>query len=298
VLLASPLGKGLFQGAIAMSGGSTLNWTLPTLSQAEAAGTRFMNAKGASTLTDLRALSADQIAAAVPNMSYGPIVDGHVLPAQIDAIVSQGKHSDVPILTGVTADEGGASPNPTTTREGFETRAKDRHGEAAAAFLRLYPATSDAEAGLANNDSARDQQRMALYTWAVRHAKTSRSKTFTYFWTHPMPGPDAARYGAFHSSEIVYALNTLAMSDRPFVDADHKIADRMSSYWANFAAQGDPNGPGLPVWPAVTAQDAVTLEIGDATSVIPIAGSPARLAFWRDYYSVPRPPQPPLVTIR
>ena len=32
--------------------------------------------------------------------------------------------------------------------------------------------------------------------------------------------------------------------------ADRHLADLMTSYWANFAANGDPNGKGLPAWPA------------------------------------------------
>ncbi len=74
-------------------------------------------------------------------------------------------------------------------------------------------------------------------------------------------------------------LNTLDRSDRPFVDADRRIADLMSSYWANFAASGDPNGEGLPVWPAVDAKTPATMELGRQFRTIPLAATRARVEF-------------------
>lgn len=54
------------------------------------------------------------------------------------------------------------------------------------------------------------------------------------------------------------------MTGKTYEDADYKLADTMSSYWANFAKTGDPNGEDLPKWPAYNRQDEPYLELGDS----------------------------------
>jgi para-nitrobenzyl esterase len=166
-----------------------------------------------------------------------------------------------------------------------------RYGDMAEVFQNMYPAKSDAQAGDSQNESARDQLRTSMYLWTLNRAKTAKNKAWTYYWDHILPGPDAGRYGAFHTSEVPYVFDSLVMSDRPFTDADRKIADMMSFYWANFAATGDPNGKGLPHWSAVGEAPGMTMELGDTNKPISIAGNSAKEAFFTEFLSKPRAAQ-------
>ena len=294
VLTASPLAKGLFRGAIAESGSGIAGGPNRKLAEQEQMGLKFATAKGASNLRALRAISWQQLQEALPDSNYrfAPVIDGYVLPSGIGEVFAQKKQNDVATLTGSNKDESGASPHPDVTLEQFRKLATTRYEDMSEEFLKLYPANTDEEAAIAQNNAARDASRVSTYLWAVDREKTAQTREFTYFWDHALPGPDADKYGAFHTSEVPYVLGALAMSDRPFTSHDRHIADMMSSFWSNFIAKGDPNGEGLARWPAVNEKPGLTMELGDKAGAIPVAGDDAKLKFWERYYSRPHPPLP------
>ena len=108
---------------------------------------------------------------------------------------------------------------------------------------------------------------------------------FTYFWTHRPPGPEHDLRGAYHGSEINYVFNNLYATNRPWTDEDRKIADIMSSYWANFAATGDPNGKGLPVWSAFDSKSPTVMQVGAGFGPMPVADR-AKLDFWKRFFEM------------
>jgi len=237
----------------------------------------------------LRAMSWQKLneAAAGAQATSAPIVDGYVLPAAAYEVVYEGKQNDVPILTGMNTGElGGLRGGGAVTRESFENQARQRYGDEAGKFLALYPASNDQEAVAAQGEANRDQTLVAMSLWVRRRAQTSKTKAFVYLFDHALPGPEAARLGAFHTGEVPYVLNTLYAAPRPFTDVDRKVAAMMSSYWANFAANGDPNGAGLAAWPA-HSEGMLVMEVGDKNEPIPVAGSAAKQAFFEAYLSRP-----------
>jgi para-nitrobenzyl esterase len=298
-LTASPLARGLFQRAIAESGSSVGGGPMGSrkLADQEQDGVKFAAAKGAKPLAKLRAMSWQDLTAPVAgggqSFRFGVVVDGYVLPASVSEIFAEGKQNDVPTLTGCNADEGGAEPQPAVTAGALLKQVRQRYGELADEFLKLYPFQTDEEARLVQNESARDQARVSMYLWALNRAKTARTRAYTYFWNHALPGPDVEKYGAFHTSEVPYVFSSLAMSDRPFDMTDRRIADMMSSYWVHFAASGNPNGKGLPTWPSVSQKPETTMELGYKPTVIPVAGSQAKFELFQKYFAGSAAPPPP-----
>ena len=116
----------------------------------------------------------------------------------------------------------------------------------------------------------RDGELAGMDGWAASYQAHAHAPVFAYLWTHAEPGPEAARYGAFHSSEISYVFRTFDASDRPYSDVDRALSATISRYWVNFVKTGDPNGAGLPSWPAYTPDQPLIEEIGDMPGARPI----------------------------
>ena len=67
---------------------------------------------------------------------------------------------------------------------------------------------------------------------------------------------------AYHGAETPYALDTTA-SWLPSDATDKALTAAMSQYWLNFAADGDPNGDGLPDWPRYNSENKRHQELGN-----------------------------------
>jgi para-nitrobenzyl esterase len=277
-LMASPLAKGLFQRAIAQA--HTVFGRNETLGESEASGVDFARAAGAASLSALRALPATALLALDAKFKGGAscaaVVDGWFLPSDVYSIFAAGKQNDVPLLTGSNADEGtsGAPPRSPTA---FAEQARKTFAGDAEAYLKLYPASSEAEVRKAFHDAGRDGNLADHRIWLRLAARTGKSKSFWYMFSRVPPNP--ADRSAYHGAEIVYVFNNLRVQDWAWTDQDRSTADITSSYWVNFAAAADPNGEGLPRWPAWDESGQMLMNISDRPAAEP-APNPAAVDFF------------------
>jgi para-nitrobenzyl esterase len=89
------------------------------------------------------------------------------------------------------------------------------------------------------------------------HQATAHVPIYRYQFDQAPPATDgsAGPGGAYHSAEIEFVFNVLSSKPLPWRPEDKKLSDLMSVYWSNFAKTGNPNGPGLPDWPAFRKSD-------------------------------------------
>jgi len=276
LLTASPLAKGLFERAIGESGSAFADTSfsqMATGANAEQAGGKLASGMGATqdVLKTLRAKPADEVLKAIAySDSLGsPIVDGWVVPQDVDTIYAQGKQNDVPTIVGITANEGTTLMPPINSATLFVADVKKRYGDMAGQFLKIYPADSDAKALESAYASFRDE----VFGWEMRHwarmqTKTGHRPAYRYYFSHRPPGPEGERLGAFHGLDVAYVFGNFMIYSFPWDDTDRKLSETIMSYWTNFAKTGDPNGAGLPKWPAYNPADDNVLDFGDPVSVL------------------------------
>jgi para-nitrobenzyl esterase len=157
----------------------------------------------------------------------------------------EGKAHDVPFLAGSNRDEMGWLVGELAVRGHFRQYAD--------AVFKLFPDKARSRAGTVSiftSVARADVQAMS------RHS----SKAFLYQFTRT--APPWRLLGVFHASEIPYVFGNLDPK-LSFEAQDRYLSRTMMSYWINFARSGDPNGEGLPKWPAYDVESDTHMELGD-----------------------------------
>jgi para-nitrobenzyl esterase len=243
----------------------------------------------------LRDLSAETLLGFGRN--WGPVVDGYVLPDQLDKLYASHQMANVPLLAGWNANDGTPFPPFATTVDDFRAKAAQTYGDMAAQFLNRYPVSTDEDALEQSYAQRRDAvNAWQIYTLARADLGAGQPRTFLYYFAHVPPwypdqhfiGQDPpSNFGAYHTVEQVYFYNTLNSIPRPYTDADRMLADVSSSYLVNFATSDDPNeGPeaGLPTWPALGQGGQQVLMLDDSIMPAPLPAKSA-LSFFDTFYA-------------
>jgi para-nitrobenzyl esterase len=260
-LLASPDARGLFAKAIAES---AYMISTPELKQkrfgalsAEESGSRLAAALHAPDLAALRAMEAHALTRAATAAYFAPFgaVDGRVLPRQLVEIFNRGEQARVPLLAGFNSGEIRslrvlAPPAPANAAD-YERIIRERYGDLAQEFLRLYPGNALEESVLATT-------RDALYGWTSERLAIKQAAlgvhSFLYLFDHGYPASDTASLHAFHASELPYVFGTADRTPPNWPKIDNTVgelalSEAMMSYWTSFAKTGQPRAANSPDWP-------------------------------------------------
>jgi len=292
-LMAMPSAKGLFHKAINQSGAfrstmldkkTTQSITAEVLkalniapAQADSLQKIPFAQLAAAGKKALAVVAAQLKAAGKPvggfGLSWGPSLDGEVLPFQISSPEALALSKDIPLLIGTVKNEFMPSLGAGLSNAGLpeiEAYMKKRYGDKAeavkAAVKKAYP-TDIKPSDLIDVD-------VMFRPGAVEQANVKSgiggAPVYMYLltWQSPVMG---GKYKAIHCIDLPFCFNNIARSEEMTggqKDA-YVLADKMSQAWINFARLGNPNHKGLPTWPAYDATKTPTMHFNNTCEVKP-----------------------------
>ena len=289
MLLTSPMAKGLFAKAIIESGGGRtgllgdrlLSQSKPNQPSLEEIGVNFAKQNGVTTtdaaaLARLRALSADQVTNGL-NMASGsaspfgptyggPVEDGKIVTGSPQSAYKAGLEARVPLIIGTNSADIGFS-RAKTVDEVFAP-----FGARKAQAMAAYHAEPASDVRVVGSAVGMDQGmgEPARFTAAAFAAQGLKSYVYRFSYVADSMAGEW-KTGAPHATEIPYVFDTVAAKyGKDLTAKDEAIARAANTYWVNFAKTGDPNGPGLPRWPAYDAAGSGVMDFTSAGA--PVGG--------------------------
>ena len=277
-LMASPKARGLFQKAIAQSAYMISTQALKEdrygVPAAEKIGIQLAAKSQAVNIAGLRDIDAQALTDGAAVLGFMPFaaVDGKVLPRQLVDTFGHGEQAPVPLLVGFNSGEIRSltmlAPPVPANSAAYESAIRERYGDLADEFLRLYPSSNMQESIYATT-------RDALYGWTSERLARAQAAigqpSYLYLFDHGYPAADAAGLHAFHASEIPYVFGTFHKTPPrwPKVETtprETRMSDAMIGYWASFARDGVPQAKGEAAWPRF-AQGKSYMRFGDEPQV-------------------------------
>jgi para-nitrobenzyl esterase len=261
-LLTAPPTDGLFQKAIVESAGVSKDW--PDLKEAEERGSRWASLLGLdgarATVQELRTIPPERLAATDDRPATGPVVDGTLLKMPPLKAFAAGQFRRIPLIIGTNDNEGsllgpgaslddlpGASPD-------VLTRLRPLYGR---------PMTDPELASAVFRDA-----RFAAPARIVAQHGTAAAPVFLYRFEYVLSLLRARRAGADHASEIPFVFDSWMINR--LSEADLAMTRLLHGCWVAFAQTGAPRCTGMPDWPAYSAREDRSMQLGEAVAFKPV----------------------------
>ncbi len=288
-LMVAPQAKGLFHGAIAQSPAWLnmvgLRAAPPGRETAEQAGRQFITACGLDASADakqLRQIDAKALVRAVPAepgagaplrlkplaLRIAPVVDGHVIPDDPNLLFAAGRQHGVPLIIGNNKDEMAIfvlTARMPADRTAYLKQLKEDFGDLAELVAKAYPAQDAGQIRSAVIQLTSDLAFVSETRWIARTHAAAGHPTYRYQFARGTKRGFLQGLGAHHGAELAFVFQRPALRD----DAKEMgISRDMGHYWIHLAATGNPNGPGLPRWPAYRADTEEMVDFADDVHVL------------------------------